>query len=148
MPIGRASDLGCSALLITPILFYAAGQASFWYLAALPVLVLLLGMLLRMPSLFVTGCSVASLVALLSYLTVTSGHGGQAVFLWLGYLFSAPGMLVGMGAAAWLFKHRTHAVGPWAAASIGLLGAGVGFMVPQMIVCNTQLYCGVLSPLL
>ncbi|WP_163940537.1 hypothetical protein [Pseudomonas brassicae] len=135
-------------MLITPMLIYAAGQASFWYLAALPVAVLLLGMLLRMPGLFVTGCTVASLAALLGYLIATSGHGGQAVFLWLGYIFSAPGMLVGIVVAAWLLKRRARTAGAWRVAGTGLLGAGAGFMLPQMIVCNTQLYCGVLSPLL
>ncbi|MHA6139897.1 hypothetical protein ACX3YC_21100 [Pseudomonas mohnii] len=47
--------------------------------------------------------------------------------------------------SAWLLRYRVKASLPWIVAGVGFLGAALGFMVAQMIVCNTLMYCGALS---
>ncbi|WP_248919937.1 hypothetical protein [Pseudomonas entomophila] len=60
-------------------------------------------------------------------------------------LFSVPGMLIDVGMSDWLLSYPVKAHLPWIVVNIGFLGAAWGFMVAQMSLCNTLMYCGVLS---
>ncbi|MFJ4371095.1 hypothetical protein ACIP1T_00585 [Pseudomonas japonica] len=150
MTVGRNNDLAYSILLISPVLLYANMGADplytgTWYLLGMPVAMLLPGLILRAPALFLTGTTAAAIASLLIYAKIMFSLARPDGLLVLGHLFSTPGMLVGTGMSAWLLRYRVKASLPWLVAGIGFLGAALGFMVAQIIVCNTLMYCGVLS---
>ncbi|CAK15337.1 hypothetical protein; putative membrane protein [Pseudomonas entomophila L48] len=150
MTVGRRDDLAYSILLIVPGLFYASMGANplyigSGYLIAVPVAALILGLILRPPALFLTGATAAAVATLLIYMNIMSRPGRPEGLTGLGHVFSVPGMLAGVGGAAWLLRYRVKANLPWIVASIGFLGAALGFMVSQMVLCNTLMFCGSLS---
>ncbi|WP_077046970.1 hypothetical protein [Pseudomonas sp. KK4] len=150
MTIGVRHDLAYSLLLFAPILLYASMGADplysgFWYLLGVPVAALVPGLILRAPALFLTGTTAAAIASLLVYMKVMLSHARPEGLLVLGHLFSMPGMLVGAGVAAWLLKYRVKARLPWIVAGVGFLGAALGFLLAQMILCSTMMHCGVLS---
>ncbi|MDU9391959.1 hypothetical protein [Pseudomonas sp. zfem002] len=150
MTVGRNNDLAYSILLISPVLLYANMGADplytgIWYLLGMPVAMLLPGLILRAPALFLTGTTAAAIASLLIYAKIMFSLARPDGLLVLGHLFSTPDMLVGTGMSAWLLRYRVKASLPWLVAGIGFLGAALGFMIAQMIVCSTLMYCGVLS---
>lgn len=150
MTVGRRDDIAYSILLMTPVLLYTSTGADplytdAWYLLGAPGAMLLPGLILRAPALFLTGTTAAAIASLLMYVIIQFSLPRPDGLLALGHIFSMPGMLVGTAVSAWLLRYRVKASLPWLVASIAFLGATLGFMVAQMIVCNTLLYCGVLS---
>lgn len=150
MIIGRNDDLAYSILLITLVLLYARMgadplYAGSWYLFSVPLTTLLLGLILRVPALFLTGTTVAAIVSLLIYMKIRLDLVRPEGLLVLGHLFSMPGMLLGTGVSAWLLRYRVKATLSWLVAGIAFLGAAIGFMIAQMILCSTLMYCGALS---
>lgn len=143
----RRNDLFYAVLLIAAFCVFAIDDADtfFGYLAALPLATLALGLALRVPALFLTGTTTAALAAVATYLTFTAPLGREGGLAWLGLLFAAPGMLLGCVATAWLLKYRIRASLPWIVASLGLAGASLGFLLGQLVVCNTLMQCGALS---
>lgn len=149
MTIGRRDDLAYSILLITPLIAYASTGADplytgAWYLLGVPVATFLPGLILRVPALFLNGTTAAALASLLAYMNIMFSLPRPDGLLALG-LFSMPGMLVGSGMSAWLLRHRVKASLPWLVAGIAFLGAALGFLALQMLVCTTVLYCSALS---
>ncbi|SNS83280.1 hypothetical protein SAMN05444352_11640 [Pseudomonas japonica] len=72
MTVGRNNDLAYSILLISPVLLYANMGADplytgTWYLLGMPVAMLLPGLILRAPALFLTGTTAAAIASLLVY---------------------------------------------------------------------------------
>jgi len=116
-----------------------------WYLWSVPVLALLPGLILRAPALFLTGTTAAAQVSLLVYMNIMFSVARTDGLLALGHLFSMPGMLLGTTVSAWLLRYHVRASLPWLVASVAFLGATLGFLVFQIAVCNTVMYCGVLS---
>ncbi|MHC8412558.1 hypothetical protein ACYZTR_21210 [Pseudomonas sp. Hz4] len=150
MTVGRKEDLAYSILLITPVLLYASMgadplYAGSWYLLSVPVATLLPGLILRAPALFLTGTTAAAIASLLIYMKIMFSLARPEGLLVLGHLFSMPGMLVGTGVSAWLLRYRVKASLSWLVAGIAFLGATIGFMIAQMILCSTLMYCGALS---
>lgn len=150
MTVGFKEDLACSILLFAPVLLYAivGGDplySGFWYLLGVPVAALLPGLILRAPALFLTGTTAAAIASLLIYMNVMFSLARPEGLLVLGHLFSVPGMLLGTGVCAWLLKYRVKASLPWLVAGMAFLGAVIGFMIAQMILCSTLMYCGALS---
>ena len=143
-------DLLCSVILITLVLVYAATAGNtlylgYWYLVGLPVAMLVPGLILRARALFLSGTTAAAMVTLLIYMAIIPGLGREAGLIGLGHLLSAPGMFVGATATAWLLRFRVNASLPWIVAGVAFLGAGLGFMIAQVIVCNTVMFCGAVS---
>ncbi|MFJ2692791.1 hypothetical protein [Pseudomonas sp. NPDC087336] len=150
MIVGRKIDHAYSILLITPVLLYASMgadplHAGSWYLFSVPLATLLLGVILRVPALFLTGTTVAAIVSLLIYMKIMLSLSRPEGLLVLGQLFSMPGMLLGTGVSAWLLRYRVKATLSWLVAGIAFLGAAIGFMIAQMILCSTLMYCSALS---
>lgn len=150
MTVGRKDDLAYSILLITPALLYASMGADplcagSWYLLSVPMATLLPGLILRAPALFLTGTTAAAIASLLIYMKIMVSLARPEGLLVLGHLFSMPGMLVGTGVSAWLLRYRVKASLSWLVAGIAFLGAAIGFMIAQMILCSTLMYCGALS---
>lgn len=144
------SDLVAAILLILPLFLLASmgGDPLYsgaWYLIGVPLITLIPGLIFRVPALFLTGTTAAAITTLLIYISLMSSMGREAGLVGLGHLFSIPGMLVGTCLSIWLLKYRVMATLPWVVASVAFLGAGLGFLFAQMIVCNTLMYCGALS---
>ncbi|KAE9647788.1 hypothetical protein EJA70_03660 [Pseudomonas sp. PB103] len=143
-------DLAYSMVLVTLVLVYAAIAGNtlyfgYWYLVGAPALIVLPGLILRARSLFLTGTTAAAIMTLLIYMAAITHLGRDGGLVGLGHLFSLPGMFVGASVAAWLLRGRVNASLPWLVAGFAFLGASLGFMIAQMIVCNTVMYCGALS---
>jgi hypothetical protein len=150
MTVGFKDDLACSILLFAPVFLYASvGADPFysgaWYLLGVPVAALLPGLILLAPALFLTGTTAAAIASLLIYMKVMFSLARPEGLLVLGHLFSMPGLLPGTGVSAWLLKYRVKASLPWLVAGIAFLGAVIGFMIAQTILCSTLMYCGALS---
>jgi hypothetical protein len=106
---------------------------------------LLPGLILRARALFQTGTTAAVIITLLVYMAIVSSLGRDGGLVGLGHLFSVPGMFVGASVSAWLLRFRVNVSLPWIVAGVAFVGAGLGFMIAQVIVCNTVMYCGALS---
>lgn len=150
MKMGFREDLSCSMVLIILVLGYASTGGNtlylvFWYLIGVPVVMLLPGLILRSRALFLTGTTAATVVTLLVYMTIVSSSDRDGGLVGLGHLFSVPGMVVGTSVSTWLLRFRVNARLPWIVAGFAFLGAGFGFMIAQVIVCTTAMYCGALS---
>lgn len=150
MKIGFRDDLVSSMVLIALVLVYASSGGNtlylgFWYLIGVPVVMLLPGLILRSRALFLTGTTAAVVVTLLVYMVIVSSSGRDGGLVGLGHLFSVPGMVVGTSVSAWLLRFRVNASLKWIVAGFAFLGAGFGFMIAQVIVCTTAMYCGALS---
>lgn len=150
MTVSRRDDLTYSILMITAVLLYASMGADplytgQGYLIAVFAVTLVPGLILRAPALFLSGTTVTAIASLLVYMKIMSSLDRIEGMLALGHMLSVPGMLVGAGGSAWLLRYRVKTRLPWMVAGIGVLGAALGFMVAQMVVCNTMMYCGVLS---
>lgn len=150
MTIGRKGDIACTILLLAPLLLYTSTGAdplytSAWYLLGVPLAMLLPGVLLQAPPLFLSGTTAAAIASLLTYVMIISSLPHPDGLLGLGHLFSLPGMLLGAAASAWLLRYRVRAKSPLLVAGLAFLGAAGGFLVAQIIVCNTAMYCGGLS---
>lgn len=148
--MGFRDDLVYSLALVALTLAYAsiAGNAlylGYWYLVGVPVMMLLPGLALRVHPMFLTGTTAAVVGTLMIYMASVSSMSREGGLLGLGHLFSVPGMLVGASAAAWLLRFRVKASLPWIVAGIAFLCVGFGFLVAQMIACNTLMFCGALS---
>lgn len=141
-------NLTYAILMITAVLFYSSMGADplytgLGYLVAVPTVTLIPGLILRAPPLFLTGTT--AIATLLIFMKIMSSLDHTEGMLALGHMFSVPGMLTGAGVSAWLLRYRVKTRLPWIVAGIGVLGAALGFMVAQMVVCNTLMYCGALS---
>lgn len=150
MTVSRRDDLTYAILMITAVLFYSSMGADplytgLGYLVAVPTVTLIPGLILRAPTLFLTGTTVTAIATLLIFMKIMSSLDHTEGMLALGHMFSVPGMLTGAGVSAWLLRYRVKTRLPWIVAGIGVLGAALGFMVAQMVVCNTLMYCGALS---
>lgn len=143
-------DLLYSVALVALVLVYAstAGNAlylGYWYLVGVSAIALLPGLILRARAMFLTGTTAAMSLTLLTYMSVISSLGRDGGLMGLGHLFSVPGMFLGTSVSAWLLRFRLNANLAWVIAGVGFVGAGLGFMVAQVVVCNTVLYCDALS---
>lgn len=148
--MGFRKDLVCSMVLVTLVLVYASSAGNklylgYWYLVGVPVVMLLPGLILRARALFLTGTTAAAIITLLVYMAIVSSLGRDGGLVGLGHLFSVPGMFVGASVSAWLLRFRVNVSSPWIVAGVAFLSAGLGFMIAQVIVCNTVMYCGALS---
>lgn len=150
MKVGLRDDLVYSMILVALVIVYASSSGNvlylgYWYLIGVPVAMLLPGLMLSAQALFLTGTTVATIVTLVVYMAIVSALGRDGGLVGLGHLFSAPGMFIGVCISAWLLRSRVSTSVPWIVAGVAFLGAGLGFMIAQVIVCTTAMYCGALS---
>ncbi|MHA6195424.1 hypothetical protein ACX3YG_13745 [Pseudomonas wadenswilerensis] len=150
MSPSRRNDLICSLLLIAALFLFICmrGDTLYigsWYYLAVPLATLLPGLMWRAPALFLSGSAVAALASLLLYMAIMASLKQPEGLLGLGHFFSAPGLLAGAAFAAWLLRSRVRVTLPWLVAGIGFLGAALGFLIAQLLVCSSVMYCGVLS---
>ncbi len=148
--MGVREDLVLSLLLVALVLAYAAsaGNALFlgyWYVLGVPMMMLIPGLVFRVRALFLTGTTAAVVGSLVIYMALISNAGREGGLMGLGHLFSVPGMFVGAAVSAWLLRFRLKTSLPWILAGLAFLSVGFGFLICQVIVCNTVMFCGALS---
>ena len=147
MPGTRRDDLVCALLLTgTFCAFVLTGFGSLaWHLGTLPLAAIVLGLVFRAPPLFLSATTAAALTVITAYLFFTASLGREGGLSWLGLWFSAPGMLLGISATVWLLCYRVRTSQPWIVAGLGFAGAVLGFMLGQLVVCNSLMHCGPLT---
>jgi hypothetical protein len=138
-------------VLMPPVLVIAMkGDPLFvgaWYYLAVPV-VLIGGAALVQPQMWLlVGIALASSLSFLAYQWVQLTAQRVEGLLGLGHLFAMPGALIAALAIAGISR-RWDWDDPRGLFVAGLVASAVGFMIAQVIVCNTVFYCGgILSPL-
>ncbi|MDP2714368.1 hypothetical protein [Rheinheimera sp.] len=114
---------------------------GLWYYLAVPLTLTGLCALFRPAPLFLLGVNIAITLSLISYLSINWFSPRPEGMLGLGHLLSLPGALTGALAAAAVARYR-HMTGLLALLFSGIAGTGGGFLVAQLVVCNTIFYCG------
>jgi hypothetical protein len=147
MKITRRRDLAfaVAAALPLPVAVWLVGDPLFmgrWYGLAVPAAAIGLAMLFRVRAFFLTGVSLAATLTLLAYMLITVYVVRQQGLLGLGHLASLPGAGLGIVAGAGLLRRWPGPLAGLFCGSLGLLG---GFLLNQLVVCNTLMWCGPLS---
>ena len=149
MTLSRALDAVLAAVVsLTVILIVIVkGDALYlglWYYFVVPAVLLGLSAALRAKPLFLLGASLAISITLIVYMTVNWRAARPEGLLGLGHIFSLPGAAVGALIAVVLLRRHTSA-GSALALVFGFAGVAVGFLINQLLVCNTVMWCGPLS---
>lgn len=149
MNISRIHDtyFSISLLSVVILLVLILGDAMYigiWYYLAIPIAALLIAWGFKSPPLFQTGAVLGLSVTFLIYLSLNWSAERPEGLLGLGHLFSLPGAAIGLVLSAYIVKIRSI-VGVLVGFTMGLLGVLAGFFINQVVVCNTVMWCGVLS---
>jgi hypothetical protein len=104
-----------------------------------------LAAIFRVKPLFLFGASLAVATTLFVYMLINWSAARPEGLLALGHLFSLPGAYIGVMLGAILSKRVQLPVIILLSGLLGLLG---GFLVNQLVVCNTGVWCGPLSMLI
>ena len=112
-----------------------------WYYLALPLTLTGLCALFRPAPLFLLGVNIAISLSIISYLSINWFSARPDGMLGLGHAFALPGALAGALAGAAVARHRRISA-PLTLLLLGTAGTGAGFIVAQLVVCNSLLYCG------
>jgi len=144
----RALFILISLLSITIVLIFGdALYVGFWYYIAIPLVAFLLTLPFKPHQLFLTGISLVIQLTLITYLYINLTTERPEGLLVLGHLFSLPGLAVGIIATSIYVKSKSK--NKYIMLAIGFSGASLGFVINQLIICNTLIYCGkFMSPLI
>ncbi len=143
----RKDDLVYAGIvsLTLPLAVLAIGDplhlGIWYYLLAFSVAIALSAML-RTPPLFAFGAAVAVVMTFAGYWAWALSLSRPEGLLGLGHLFSLPGAAIGLSAGAWFARRKRSASGAFAAALTFTLA---GFVLNQLVTCNTVQWCGPLS---
>ena len=132
-----------SVLLIVSV-FGDALYVGTWYYIVVPAVAALLFWPFKPPPLYRLGISFGLLITFVTYLCINYFSARPEGLLGLGHLFSLPGAAVGIVISAYL-ANRSPRLTLQGAFIMGLAGILSGFFINQLIVCNTVMWCGVLS---
>ena len=147
MQSSRKFDIGLAAAIATvvPIVVLRVGDPLYigiWYYLLVPAATVSLGAILRAKPPFISGASFAVAITFLAYMSVNWRAARPEGLLALGHLFSLPGAGIGLMFGAFLSTRS------WSSVSALLLGIGGllgGFLINQVVVCNTIMWCGPMS---
>ena len=136
------------AFLLLPLLVVAVKgdplYVGLWYYLVLPLAVVGGAALARPGRWFLVGVAAAVSLSLLAYQWIQLTRARPEGLLVLGHLFSLPGAFIGGLGVAIIARLRGWK-GSLRLFWIGLGTAAAGFMIAQTIICNTLMYCGMLS---
>lgn len=147
MTIFRKVDV---AILLSVSLTPAVAQLLFgdplyigiWYYLVVPTAAIAIGVMASAKPLFLLGTSLAVSVTLLIYAAVNLSLARPEGLLALGHLFSLPGAAAGTLIGAFLSRRLSR---PISVLALGFAGTLVGFLLNQLVVCNTLMWCGAFS---
>jgi len=129
------------------VLVLILGDAMYigiWYYLVVPLISLIIAWAFKSPPFFQTGAVLGLSITFLIYLGINWNADHPEGLLGLGHLFSLPGAAIGLVVTAYLAKIR-HIIGSLIGFSLGFLGVLAGFFINQVVVCNTVMWCGLLS---
>ena len=149
MNISRKHDtyFSISLLIAVVVLVLIFGDAMYigiWYYLLIPIITLLITWGFKSPPLFQTGAVLGLSITFLIYLSLNWNAERPEGLLGLGHLFSLPGAAIGLVFSAYFLKMR-NIFGASIGFTLGLFGVLVGFFMNQVVVCNTVMWCGLLS---
>lgn len=147
MEITRRQDFAfaVAAALPLPAIAWLAGDPLFigpWYYLAVSAGAIGLAAMLRGRPPFLSGVSCAATITLLAYMAINWHAARPEGLLGLGHLASLPGAGMGIVVGAILARWHRGGVAIFLCGLLGLLG---GFLLNQLAVCNTLIWCGPLS---
>ena len=114
-----------------------------WYYASVFLGIFILAALVKAKPLFISGAILAAALTFGFYIRANWTPSATTDLLVLGHIFSLPGAAIGLlltGIISRLSKHYRPAL----AFTTGALGFGIGFLINQVFLCSTVLYCGAL----
>ena len=149
MKVSRKTD---AAIALSVALMPAVAQLIFgdllyvgtWYYFVVPITAIAIGVIARAKPLFLLGTSLAVSLTLLIYAAVNLSLARPEGFLALGHLFSLPGAAIGTLIGAFLSRRLSNQI---SAMALGFIRTLVGFVINQLVVCNSLVSCGAISSL-
>lgn len=133
--------------MIVPILVLVIGDglyAGLWYYFTVPLVILGLSAAFKLTSSFYTGVSTAIAISFIIYLNINWTAKIPEGLLGLGHMFSLPGAFLTVMITAFLLKRKNNRL-PVQNLILGFFSFAIGFFLNQIFICNSCLYCGVLS---
>lgn len=128
-------------LIFTVLIQGDSLYVGLWYYFGVAVTAFVITVLIRPRPGFLTGVSIALAMIFAFYLQINQGNSRPDGLLALAHLFSLPGALIGLLAAGWIVRQRT-ASSSIAALLVAMLGVAAGFLLNQLLLCRTLMYCG------
>jgi hypothetical protein len=117
---------------------------GLWYYVAVPLSVIGSAALVRPGGWFLIGVAVTLSFSFLAYQWIQLTGNRPEGLLGLGHVFSVPGAFIATLGAAIVARLRS-----WRSALYsflaGLCASAAGFLIAQLVVCSTLMYCGMLS---
>ena len=142
----RILFIGISLISIAIVLIFGdALYIGLWYYIVIPVVAFTLTFPFKTKELFLTGTSIAIQLTIIPYLYINITAERPGGLLGLGHLFSLPGLAVGIIVGSIYVKNKYKK--PYIMLSIGFVASLSGFLINQIIICNTLMYCGNLMTL-
>lgn len=114
-----------------------------WYYASVFLGIFILSAIVKAKPLFISGAILAAGLTFGIYIRANWVPSATNDLLALGHLFSLPGAAIGLLTTGIINRFSQH-YRPALAFAAGTLGFGVGFLMNQVLLCNTVLYCGAL----
>ncbi len=133
--------------MLVPILVFGIGDGMYvglWYYFVVPLVILGLSAAFKLTSSFYTGVSTAIAISFIIYLSINWTATRPEGLLGLGHLFSLPGGFLMVLITAFILKRKNNCL-PIHNLILGFFSFTIGFLLNQIVVCNSLMYCGVLS---
>lgn len=143
--LDAALSIAIALTMLIVVLFKGdALYLGLWYYLTVPIVVLGICAAFQIAPFFLFGTSIAIAISMLALMSVNWRATSPDGLLGLGHLFSLPGAFVGALAVAF-FARKLAVANPFFTFLLGVAGFGVGYFVNQLLVCNTVMWCGLLS---
>lgn len=134
---------GYFLLIVTVIVFGDSLHTAYIYPVVAPIVVLEICSWANLRPYYLSGVAVIIYLTMLVYLSINWFSSNLEGFLVIGHFLSLSGLIVGsIALAKW---DRVGTCGPAASLFLATVGAGIGFLVAQALVCNAVMFCGGLS---
>lgn len=133
--------------MIVPILVLGIGDGMYvglWYYFVVPLVILGLSTSFKLAPSFYIGVSIAIAISFIIYLSINWTATRPEGLLGLGHIFSLPGAFLMVLIIAYILKRKNNRL-PIYNLVLGFFSFAIGFLLNQIVVCNSWMYCGVLS---
>lgn len=133
--------------MTVPILVLGIGDGMYvglWYYFAVPLVILGVSAAFKLTSSFYTGVSTAIAISFIIYLNINWTAERPDGLLGLGHIFSLPGAFLLVMITAYLLKRKNNRL-PAQNLILGFFSFALGFFLNQIVLCNSLMYCAVLS---
>ena len=145
----RSLDAGLAAIVSLAVVatVMLKGDALFvgvWYYVTVPLIFVGMSAALSVRPLFLLGVALALSTTFFAYLAINWRAARPEGMLVLGHLFSLPGAAIAVVITALVLK-RFPLVHPVAALISGYCALIAGFLLNQLLVCNSLIWCGAFS---